>query len=113
MGKGDRKTAKGKRYISSYGNARPKAVAKASRRAGGQGCQGVGQGARPQGGQEGGGEGRLSRRPRRKADPEAPPRGASVLRGAGCGAGGLSRAVARPRAPSAPGCRRASTPVRL
>src|SRR5690606_38106935 len=30
MGKGDRKTAKGKRYISSYGNARPKAVAKAS-----------------------------------------------------------------------------------
>src|SRR5690606_41032100 len=30
MGKGDRKTAKGKRYISSYGNARPKAVARAS-----------------------------------------------------------------------------------
>ena len=30
MGKGDRKTAKGKRYSSSYGNARPKAVAKAS-----------------------------------------------------------------------------------
>jgi 30S ribosomal protein S31 len=27
MGKGDRKTAKGKRYNSSYGNARPKAVA--------------------------------------------------------------------------------------
>ena len=30
MGKGDRKTAKGKRYSSSYGNARPKAVAKAA-----------------------------------------------------------------------------------
>ena len=30
MGKGDRKTAKGKRYSSSYGNARPKAVAKAT-----------------------------------------------------------------------------------
>ncbi|MGY0503838.1 30S ribosomal protein THX [Luteimonas sp. e5] len=30
MGKGDRKTAKGKRYNSSYGNARPKAVTKAS-----------------------------------------------------------------------------------
>ena len=30
MGKGDRKTAKGKRYNSSYGNARPKAVAKAA-----------------------------------------------------------------------------------
>ena len=27
MGKGDRKTAKGKRYNSSYGNARPKATA--------------------------------------------------------------------------------------
>jgi 30S ribosomal protein S31 len=26
MGKGDRKTAKGKRYNSSYGNARPKAA---------------------------------------------------------------------------------------
>ena len=26
MGKGDRKTAKGKRYNSSYGNARPKAT---------------------------------------------------------------------------------------
>ena len=30
MGKGDRKTAKGKRYSSSYGNARPKAVTRAS-----------------------------------------------------------------------------------
>ena len=30
MGKGDRKTAKGKRYNASYGNARPKAVAKAA-----------------------------------------------------------------------------------
>ena len=30
MGKGDRKTAKGKRYSSSYGNARPKAVTKAT-----------------------------------------------------------------------------------
>lgn len=30
MGKGDRKTAKGKRYNCSYGNARPKAVTKAS-----------------------------------------------------------------------------------
>lgn len=30
MGKGDVKTAKGKRYNSSYGNARPKAVAKAA-----------------------------------------------------------------------------------
>ncbi len=30
MGKGDRKTAKGKRYNSSYGNARPKAITKAS-----------------------------------------------------------------------------------
>ena len=28
MGKGDRKTAKGKRYSSSYGNARPRAAAK-------------------------------------------------------------------------------------
>ncbi|MFX6622210.1 30S ribosomal protein THX, partial [Acinetobacter baumannii] len=27
MGKGDRKTAKGKRYNSSYGNARPKSPA--------------------------------------------------------------------------------------
>jgi ribosomal small subunit protein bTHX len=27
MGKGDRKTAKGKRYSSSYGNARPMAAA--------------------------------------------------------------------------------------
>ena len=30
MGKGDRKTAKGKRYNSSYGNARPKALTKAA-----------------------------------------------------------------------------------
>ena len=30
MGKGDRKTAKGKRYNASYGNARPRAVAKAA-----------------------------------------------------------------------------------
>lgn len=30
MGKGDRKTAKGKRYNSSYGNARPQAVKKAA-----------------------------------------------------------------------------------
>ena len=30
MGKGDRKTAKGKRYNSSYGNARSKAVTKAA-----------------------------------------------------------------------------------
>jgi 30S ribosomal protein S31 len=30
MGKGDRKTVKGKRYNASYGNARPKAVAKAA-----------------------------------------------------------------------------------
>ncbi len=30
MGKGDRKTAKGKRYNSSYGNTRPKAVAKSA-----------------------------------------------------------------------------------
>jgi len=30
MGKGDRKTAKGKRYISSYGNARPHATKKAA-----------------------------------------------------------------------------------
>jgi 30S ribosomal protein S31 len=30
MGKGDRKTAKGKRYNASYGNARPKAEAKAA-----------------------------------------------------------------------------------
>ena len=31
MGKGDRKTAKGKRYNASYGNARPhKALAKAT-----------------------------------------------------------------------------------
>ena len=30
MGKGDRKTAKGKRYNSSYGNARSKATAKAA-----------------------------------------------------------------------------------
>ena len=28
MGKGDRKTAKGKRNISSYGNARPNAAVK-------------------------------------------------------------------------------------
>ena len=28
MGKGDRKTAKGKRYNASYGNARPKLAAK-------------------------------------------------------------------------------------
>lgn len=30
MGKGDRKTAKGKRSISSYGNSRSQATAKAS-----------------------------------------------------------------------------------
>ena len=30
MGKGDRKTAKGKRYNASYGNARPHAAAKAA-----------------------------------------------------------------------------------
>ncbi|HEY1070346.1 30S ribosomal protein THX [Thermomonas sp.] len=30
MGKGDRKTAKGKRYNASYGNARPKTVTKAA-----------------------------------------------------------------------------------
>ncbi|MFM6987235.1 MAG: 30S ribosomal protein THX, partial [Arenimonas sp.] len=30
MGKGDRKTAKGKRNISSYGNARPGTVKKAA-----------------------------------------------------------------------------------
>jgi 30S ribosomal protein S31 len=30
MGKGDRKTAKGKRYNASYGNARPRAAAKAA-----------------------------------------------------------------------------------
>jgi 30S ribosomal protein S31 len=30
MGKGDRKTAKGKRYNSSYGNARSHATAKAT-----------------------------------------------------------------------------------
>ena len=30
MGKGDRKTAKGKRYNASYGNARSKAVDKAT-----------------------------------------------------------------------------------
>jgi 30S ribosomal protein S31 len=30
MGKGDRKTAKGKRYNSSYGNVRGKAVTKAA-----------------------------------------------------------------------------------
>ena len=30
MGKGDRKTAKGKRYNSSYGNARTKAATKAT-----------------------------------------------------------------------------------
>lgn len=30
MGKGDRKTAKGKRYNSSYGNARSHATAKAA-----------------------------------------------------------------------------------
>ncbi|MBB1089485.1 30S ribosomal protein THX [Lysobacter sp. SG-8] len=30
MGKGDRKTAKGKRYNSSYGNARSKAVTKST-----------------------------------------------------------------------------------
>ncbi len=29
MGKGDRKTAKGKRYVASYGNARKHTVAKA------------------------------------------------------------------------------------
>jgi len=28
MGKGDRKTAKGKRFNASYGNARPKALLK-------------------------------------------------------------------------------------
>ena len=30
MGKGDRQTAKGKRYNSSYGNARPQATKKAA-----------------------------------------------------------------------------------
>ena len=30
MGKGDRRTAKGKRYNSSYGNARSRTVAKAA-----------------------------------------------------------------------------------
>jgi len=30
MGKGDRKTAKGKRFNASYGNARPKAMLKAA-----------------------------------------------------------------------------------
>lgn len=30
MGKGDRKTAKGKRYNSSYGNARSKGLTRAS-----------------------------------------------------------------------------------
>ncbi|MDO4709581.1 MAG: 30S ribosomal protein THX [Pseudomonadota bacterium] len=30
MGKGDRKTAKGKRYNCSYGNVRPKAITKAA-----------------------------------------------------------------------------------
>ena len=30
MGKGDRKTAKGKRYNASYGNARPQVSAKAT-----------------------------------------------------------------------------------
>lgn len=30
MGKGDRKTAKGKRYNSSYGNARPQATKKSA-----------------------------------------------------------------------------------
>lgn len=30
MGKGDRKTAKGKRYNASYGNARPKTVTKSA-----------------------------------------------------------------------------------
>ncbi len=30
MGKGDRKTAKGKRYNSSYGNARPQVLKKAA-----------------------------------------------------------------------------------
>ncbi|PJK10547.1 30S ribosomal protein THX [Lysobacteraceae bacterium NML95-0200] len=30
MGKGDRKTAKGKRYNCSYGNIRPKAVNKSA-----------------------------------------------------------------------------------
>ena len=30
MGKGDRKTAKGKRSVASYGNVRPHAVAKAA-----------------------------------------------------------------------------------
>jgi len=28
MGKGDRKTAKGKRYVASYGNARPHSAVK-------------------------------------------------------------------------------------
>jgi len=30
MGRGDKKTAKGKRYSSSYGNARPHAATKAT-----------------------------------------------------------------------------------
>ena len=30
MGKGDRKTAKGKRNVSSYGNARPQTAAKSA-----------------------------------------------------------------------------------
>lgn len=30
MGKGDRKTAKGKRFNASYGNARPKTVKKSA-----------------------------------------------------------------------------------
>jgi len=30
MGKGDRKTAKGKRFNASYGNVRPKALLKAA-----------------------------------------------------------------------------------
>lgn len=30
MGKGDRKTAKGKRYNCSYGNARPKSATRAA-----------------------------------------------------------------------------------
>ncbi|MCL7714335.1 30S ribosomal protein THX [Stenotrophomonas mori] len=30
MGKGDRKTAKGKRYNASYGNARPHSVSRAA-----------------------------------------------------------------------------------
>ncbi|MDR2871995.1 MAG: 30S ribosomal protein THX [Xanthomonadaceae bacterium] len=30
MGKGDRKTAKGKRYVSSYGNVRSRGIVKAA-----------------------------------------------------------------------------------